>query len=97
MKSHYEHEIGPHRIILGDALDALDLVADKSARLAKTSPPYNMRMEYERDTNLSLDEYIDGLRPIIEKLIGKITPAEPARLPGRWIAEIAGVARVVRL
>jgi adenine-specific DNA-methyltransferase len=62
-----------HQLLEGDALTALDSVADESCRLVITSPPYNIGKEYERDRRRSLPEYIDWLDPIVEKVCKKIT------------------------
>lgn len=61
-----------YRLIEGDSLTALDTVPDLSCRLILTSPPYNIGKEYERDRRLTLDEYFDWIRPIIEKLVNKL-------------------------
>jgi adenine-specific DNA-methyltransferase len=61
-----------HRLIVGDALRALDKVDDKSCRLAITSPPYNVGKEYERDSRMSLEDYLEWLKPIIEKTQTKV-------------------------
>ncbi|MBF0333694.1 MAG: site-specific DNA-methyltransferase [Alphaproteobacteria bacterium] len=62
-----------HLIIEGDALDILDRIEDKSCRLVITSPPYNIRKEYERGRKLSLQNYLDWLEPIAQKLANKIS------------------------
>jgi adenine-specific DNA-methyltransferase len=59
-------------LLTGDALSCLDQVVDASIQLVVTSPPYNVGKEYERDKTMSLEEYLDWLRPIIEKLSKKI-------------------------
>jgi adenine-specific DNA-methyltransferase len=61
-----------HRLILGDALKMLDKVDDKSCRLAISSPPYNVGKEYERGPRMSLEEYLEWLTPIIQKLEKKV-------------------------
>ena len=38
-----------------------------------TSPPYNIGKEYERDQRLTLQEYLDWLEPIVDKLCAKIS------------------------
>ncbi|ATU95287.1 DNA-methyltransferase [Phyllobacterium zundukense] len=63
----------PHRLIEGDAFDALDLIDDNSCRLIITSPPYNIGKEYERDQKRSLNEYLEWLRPIVSKITDKVT------------------------
>ena len=62
-----------HRFLEGNSLIYLDEVADSSCRLVITSPPYNIRKEYERDHRRSLTEYIDWLRPIVTKACSKVT------------------------
>jgi len=57
---------------MGDALQVLDLIKDNSCRLAVTSPPYNIGKEYERSRRQTLDEYLDWLAPIIDKICAKI-------------------------
>lgn len=59
-------------LINGDAVKALDLIPDESVQLIVTSPPYNIRKVYERDDNMSLEQYIDWITPIIEKLYLKL-------------------------
>jgi adenine-specific DNA-methyltransferase len=61
------------RLIQADVSTALDLVEDGSIQLVLTSPPYNLRKIYERDRAMSLDEYVDWLTPIVEKISKKIT------------------------
>lgn len=61
------------RLIIGNALEALDLVEDNTIQLILTSPPYNIGKVYERDVTMSLEEYIDWLTPIIEKLYSKLS------------------------
>lgn len=62
-----------HSLFHGDALEKLDLIDDNSIQLVVTSPPYNIGKEYERDKRLTLDEYVNWLRPIIEKLCKKVS------------------------
>lgn len=62
------------KIVHGDAFDALDGIADNSVQLIVTSPPYNIGKSYEKDSKMSLEEYLDWLTPIIEKMATKITP-----------------------
>ncbi len=63
----------PQRLVLGDALTVLDDIQPGSCRLVVTSPPYNIGKEYEREQRLSLDEYLEWLRPIIAKLCEKVS------------------------
>lgn len=60
-------------VTLGDSLDVLGQIDDKSIQLAITSPPYNIGKEYERDKRKNLDEYIDWLAPIVKKLCAKVS------------------------
>ncbi|WP_342361273.1 site-specific DNA-methyltransferase [Terrarubrum flagellatum] len=61
-----------HRFLQGDALKALDKVDNNSCRLVITSPPYNIGKEYERDRRRSLEEYVEWLKPIVEKACKKV-------------------------
>ncbi len=61
------------RIVEGDAASVLDTVADESVQLVLSSPPYNIGKSYERDSKMSMDEYVAWLEPIIEKLCRKVT------------------------
>lgn len=62
------------RLIQADVADGLDLVDDESVQLILTSPPYNLGKIYERDKAMSLDEYLEWLSPVVEKLCGKLSP-----------------------
>jgi adenine-specific DNA-methyltransferase len=62
------------RLIHADAAVALDMIADESVALIVSSPPYNIGKSYERDTKMSLQEYIEWLTPIIKKLADKVRP-----------------------
>jgi len=53
-------------ILNGDCLKTLETVPNGSVKLIITSPPYNLNKEYE--TKKSLDSYIDGMKPIVNKL-----------------------------
>ena len=61
-----------YRIVNGDSLEVLDTVRDGSVQLVLSSPPYNIGKVYERDTRMSLVDYADWLRPIIEKVCSKV-------------------------
>jgi adenine-specific DNA-methyltransferase len=61
------------RLITADALAGLKHVVNESVRLVVTSPPYNIGKSYERDTKLSLEGYIDWLKPIISAIHDKLT------------------------
>lgn len=58
---------------VGDALDRLDDLNDGSIQLVITSPPYNIGKSYERDNRMSIEQYLDWLKPIIEKICQKVT------------------------
>jgi adenine-specific DNA-methyltransferase len=58
--------------MIGDALHRLEEIDEASVQLIVTSPPYNVGKEYERDQTMSLEEYLEWLQPIIEKLCKKI-------------------------
>ena len=62
-----------HRLIQGDCLDAIDEVKNGSCKLVITSPPYNIGKSYERGQNLSLEQYLAWLKPIVGKLCKKVT------------------------
>jgi adenine-specific DNA-methyltransferase len=54
-------------ILPGDSAETLCGVPDKTIKLIITSPPYNLGKAYE--TSKRLDDYLDGLLPIIEQLL----------------------------
>lgn len=62
-----------YRIVEGDAINVLDSVEDASVQLVISSPPYNIGKSYERDSKMSLDEYIAWLDPIIAKICDKVS------------------------
>lgn len=66
-------EIRKSKIICGDSYTALDKVDDGSVQLVVTSPPYNIGKEYEKDQRLSLEEYLEWLEPIIDKICTKVS------------------------
>ena len=59
-------------IICADSADALKTIDDESLGLVVTSPPYNIGKEYELDKRLSLEEYLEWLRPIVKQLCAKV-------------------------
>ncbi|MBL4616595.1 MAG: site-specific DNA-methyltransferase [Robiginitomaculum sp.] len=61
------------KIICADSIKALDQIDEKSIQLVVTSPPYNIGKEYEQGVRMSLEEYLEWLEPIIEKLCSKIS------------------------
>ena len=64
---------GSLRLIQADVSTALDLVKDQAAQLVLTSPPYNLGKVYERETPMSLEEYIAWLTPVVKKICSKVT------------------------
>ena len=62
------------RLIQADVSTALDLVQDGSVQLVLTSPPYNLGKIYERDTAMSLDEYVEWLTPVVTSICRKVGP-----------------------
>src|SRR4051812_9939442 len=51
----------------------LDQVGDKTVELVLSSPPYNIGKSYERDSRMSLQEYLGWLKPIIQKTACKVS------------------------
>jgi adenine-specific DNA-methyltransferase len=64
-----------YEIIKGDILGALEKVPDKSIQLIVTSPPYNIGKSYERESNLTLKEYLFWLEKVITALSKKVKPS----------------------
>lgn len=62
-----------YRIVQGDSLEVLDSVDDGTIQLVLSSPPYNIGKAYERDTRMSLDDYVEWLKPIIKKICSKVS------------------------
>lgn len=62
-----------YKLYEGDAFEQLNKVDDYSVDLIISSPPYNLGKEYEKNQRLTLDEYIDWLDGIIEKLTDKVS------------------------
>jgi adenine-specific DNA-methyltransferase len=61
------------QLFTADALAGLEQHAgDGTIRLIITSPPYNIGKPYERGRKLSLDDYIEWLKPIIALMHKKI-------------------------
>lgn len=65
LHNHYRAN-GRIYIASGNSEDHLLNVPTKSVRLVITSPPYNVDKEYEKKK--SLDDYLDGLKPIIAEI-----------------------------
>lgn len=62
------------KLIKGDALRVLRSLPKDSADLIISSPPYNIRKDYERDFDLSLDQYVAWLDTIIEAAVERLAP-----------------------
>lgn len=60
-------------LIHDDAAKALNSVENGEVSLVLTSPPYNIGKEYERDSKMSLQQYLEWLRPIAESLCLKLS------------------------
>lgn len=60
-------------LLLGDCAKKLNSIADSSIQMVVTSPPYNIGKEYEADTKMTLDEYLEWLEPIVEKVCAKVS------------------------
>ncbi|MDQ0250967.1 DNA modification methylase [Sphingomonas kyeonggiensis] len=60
-------------LIHDDAAKALETINNGEVSLIVTSPPYNIGKEYERDRKMSLQEYLEWLRPIAESLYLKLS------------------------
>lgn len=56
----------------GDSLTTLQGCPDGFAKLIITSPPYNIGKEYE--TEVKLEHYLDGLKPILKELVRVMSP-----------------------
>jgi adenine-specific DNA-methyltransferase len=61
------------RLLKGDCTKLISRLPDNTFSLIVTSPPYNIGKIYERGKKLSLDEYVDWIDGVIEKLIPKLT------------------------
>jgi adenine-specific DNA-methyltransferase len=59
-------------LLEGDTLEVLRGMPSASVKLIVTSPPYNIGKEYE--TQVELEHYLDGLRPVIAELHRVLQP-----------------------
>jgi DNA modification methylase len=59
----------------GDVLEVLKTLAPKKYSLIISSPPYNIGKGYEREANLSFDEYLKWLDDVIDELVKHLTEA----------------------
>lgn len=66
------HRINYASIFTGDSSLILDGIEEESVQLVITSPPYNIGKEYETQCRLSLEEYLEQVGLIIEKLYKKL-------------------------
>ena len=58
-----------HIFYLGDVLECLKDIEDKSVDLVLTSPPYNVGIDYENwNDNLSYESYLKFLENVLEHL-----------------------------
>ena len=61
-------EVAEARLIHSDVLEALQTIPDESVDLVVSSPPYNIKKSYERDQQLTLDEYLVWQGEVIKEL-----------------------------
>lgn len=65
--------LGEHIFFLGDVLEVLDLIKDKSVDMVFTSPPYNVGKPYENHHDLMpYEEYLKWLGKVWEKIYNKL-------------------------
>uniref|UniRef100_UPI0035C9A637 DNA-methyltransferase n=1 Tax=uncultured Sphingomonas sp. TaxID=158754 RepID=UPI0035C9A637 len=62
---------GSLRLIQADVSAALNLIEGFGSARADVAP-YNLRKIYERDTAMTLDEYVAWLTPIVKKICSKV-------------------------
>ena len=72
------------RVILGDSRK-MDLIPDNSVHLALTSPPYNVKKQYDDD--LTLSEYLNLLKTVFQEIWRVLVPG------GRVAINIANIGR----
>ncbi len=60
-------------LFLGDCLDFLQTVPDESIQLIVTSPPYNMRKEYEE--SLEIKTYVEQQKAVIDECVRVLRPS----------------------
>jgi adenine-specific DNA-methyltransferase len=59
-------------ILSGDCNETLKSIPDESVHLLISSPPYNLKKEYE--TGKSLDAYLHEMKPILEECCRVLHP-----------------------
>ncbi|HNR26275.1 MAG TPA: DNA methyltransferase, partial [Methanobacteriaceae archaeon] len=82
-----ENEIAPSKLdkIYCKSSEKMEEIPDNSVHLMVTSPPYNVKKEYDED--LTLREYMDLLRNIFQETYNKLVTG------GRVCINIANVGR----
>jgi adenine-specific DNA-methyltransferase len=60
-------------LINDDISNAIKKIEDESASLLLTSPPYNLKKEYEKDSPICLEQYIQWIEPIVDNLCKKVS------------------------
>ena len=66
-------KFGQAQLLRGDVLRKLRALAPGTCSLAVSSPPYNIRKEYERGDNRTYDEYVEWQRQVIEAMTPALT------------------------
>lgn len=56
------------RVVTGDAEEHLAMLGEQTVDLVVCSPPYNIGKIYERDRNLSFEEYLVWQKAVVERL-----------------------------
>ncbi|MEN4096976.1 MAG: site-specific DNA-methyltransferase [Methanobacteriaceae archaeon] len=82
-----ENEVPPENLdkIYCKSSETMDEIPDYSVHLMVTSPPYNVKKEYDKD--LSLDEYRDLLKTVFEETYKKLVTG------GRACINVANLGR----
>ncbi len=58
-------EIRLDNVVCGDVLEVMSRIPDGSVHFAVTSPPYNLKLDYDQyDDDLAYQEYLDWLRAV---------------------------------
>ncbi|MEM5875291.1 MAG: site-specific DNA-methyltransferase [Candidatus Aenigmatarchaeota archaeon] len=78
--------LGEHIFYLGDVLEVLNIIEDKSVDLVFTSPPYNVGKPYENHNDLMpYEEYLKWLESVLEKIYSKLKD------DGRFVINIPSI------